>query len=119
MAASVVNSDTPLSKGRANSHHTHSLGTPEEARGDIKQYRAQIADDMAHAAVLVDHEEFCNVYFPNPANPSPNQPKPLLPDDGPFTEIPGSMGSEAKLRMKFVSGYSHVRVLVSQPPGIP
>ena len=59
------------------------------------------------------------MYFPNPANPSPNQPKPLLPDDGPFTEITGSMGSEAKLRMKFVSSHSRVRVFVSQQPGIP
>ncbi len=105
MTGPVVDSDTPLSKGRANGHHARSLGTPEEGRGDLDQYRAQIADDMAHAAVLAEIDEFCDKYFPTHTNP--DKPKPKLKN--PFKRIKKLeklKGNEATIRAEFVSGHS-------------
>ena len=117
MAASVVNSDAPFSKGRANSHHTHSLGTPKEGHGNLDQYRAQIADDVAHAAVLAETDKFCDAYFPKPSHPSPNKPKPVL-DDNPFAktaQLKKFEGNEAEIFDEFVSGHGRLYVLISQP----
>ena len=109
MSAPVIDSDTPFSKGRASGHHTHSLSTPEEGRGHLKQYRAEIAEDMAYAAVLAEKGDFCDQYFPVPSNPNPNKPKPVL-DRNPFEPLGYFRGSEAELSAQFVSGSTRVRV---------
>ena len=112
MSAPVIDSDTPFSKGRANSHHTYSIGSPDNA---LKQYRAQIADDMAHAAVLAEVNDFCDKYFPVPSNP--DKPKPHLED--PFAklrELKKVKGNEAEIRAEFVSGRSLLPLLTFSQP---
>lgn len=120
MSERAVNSDTPFSKGIANGHHTHSLGTAEEGRQDLQQYRAQLADDMAHAAILTDREKFCNAYFPTPSNPTPNKPRPIL-DENPFAKL-GQLekfaGNEKAICDAFVSGYSRMHVLTLHPSNV-
>ena len=101
MSEPVIDSDTPFSKGRASGHHAHSLGTAEEGRADLNQYRAQLADDMAHTAVLADLEDFCNTYFPvNPNNPRPDIKNPFKR----IKRLKKLKGNEATIQKEFVSG---------------
>ena len=103
MSAAVIDSDTPFSKGRATGQHAYYLANPEEGRGVLAQYRAEIAEDMAHSAILVEKDEFCDQYFPVPSVPDPNKPRPTLPHN-PFQPLANFRGSEAKLCEEFVSG---------------
>ncbi|PIL32451.1 hypothetical protein GSI_05153 [Ganoderma sinense ZZ0214-1] len=130
MSQPAIESDTPLSKGRAkpNSYHTRALGTAEEGHGHLSQYRAHLADDMAHAAVLADKQTFCDAYFPIPSDPTPNKPKPVL-HESPFVklaQLPKFKGNEAKIQEEFVNAVNDhnlipglvLRVCGDRPYGI-
>ncbi|KAM5541091.1 hypothetical protein V8D89_005224 [Ganoderma adspersum] len=99
MSGPVIDSDTPFSKGRASGHHARSLGNPEEGRGNLNQYRAQLADDMAHTAVLADLEDFRDKYFPvNPDNPRPDIKNPFKR----IKRLKKLKGNEATIQKEFV-----------------
>ncbi|PIL32452.1 hypothetical protein GSI_05154 [Ganoderma sinense ZZ0214-1] len=103
MSGPVINSDTPFSKGRANSHHTHSLSTPGAIGGGVlKQYRAPIADDMAHAAVLADVKDFYDKYFLIPTDtvkPMPEVKDPFIN----IRQLEKIKGNEAVIRKEFAN----------------
>ncbi|PIL32447.1 hypothetical protein GSI_05149 [Ganoderma sinense ZZ0214-1] len=98
MSGPVIDSDTPLSKGRASGYQARSLGTAEEGRANLDQYRAQLAHDMAHTAVLAELKQFRDTYFPG----DPNNPRPVMKN--PFKrlkKLKKLKGNEAAIRTAF------------------
>ena len=75
---------TPLSNNNRTRHQESLFSDP--AREKLDQRRRKFADDMAHAAVPVDKDEFCNAFFPAPTDPAILEQKPKLTEN-PFAEL--------------------------------
>ncbi|PIL32460.1 hypothetical protein GSI_05162 [Ganoderma sinense ZZ0214-1] len=75
---------TPISNSTRTRDQASLFSEPK--REDLTERRRKFADDMAHAAVPADKDEFCKAFFPAPTDPAVLEQKPKLTEN-PFAAL--------------------------------